>query len=226
MSADELSDSRKKKRNEIKINIHFSGKITDDFSKEIRTECRCKRYTVSIFRSIEVNDTLKYENQRNRLHRILGNSEYFHCSLSFLCWCRYSSFSLHQIFTAQFILFSIFFHHSFYLRFFFNFYDSEIIFVDVSQFPTERLISSGMFAWKDRTKKGQISSHWRIRYSQYESSNVKGWTQFYFWYEMLILEIHSHPNAYASPNTHALAHTRAHWQRNEKEGERERDEKI
>lgn len=127
---------------------------------------------------------------------------FFHCSHAFrCCFVRFSSFFFSKYSPAQFVLFSIFFHQSFYFRFFFNFYDSEIIFVDVSQFPTERLISSGIFVWNDRTKKGQISSDTDAYDAQYESSNVKGWTQFYFWYEMLILEINSHPNAYASSNT-------------------------
>lgn len=30
--------------------------------------------------------------------------------------------------------------------------------------------------------------------NQYEPSNVKGWTQFHFWYEMLVLEMSSHPS--------------------------------
>lgn len=82
--------AQKNKENGIKTEIYFCGTITDDSSTEMRTECCCKRYTVSIFRSIRVNDALKYENQRNRIYiEMSGNVEYFHCSQYLL-----SSFSL------------------------------------------------------------------------------------------------------------------------------------
>lgn len=150
---------------------NFRGwEMNDVFSIEIWTEQRplqkiyCFNFPVDWSKWY----TKIWKSTQPNINRIKRNSEYFHCSHSFLCGCV--SLSPWDVFFNTYILFCIFFHHSycssyflFYLGFFFNFYDSEIIFVDVSQFPTEResaserLISSGIVAWKDRMKeKGQI----------------------------------------------------------------------
>lgn len=96
---------------------------------EIRTECRQKRYTVLIFRSIEANDTLKYDNQRNRIYRNWDIQNIFIVHIFFRALSPSAPLPL-----CHFIL-PFFSHHHFYMvQCFFcsvNFYDSEIIFGEV-----------------------------------------------------------------------------------------------
>lgn len=133
---------------------------------EIRTECRQKRYTVLIFRSIEANDTLKYDNQRNRIYRNWDIQNIFIVHIFFRALSPSAPLPL-----CHFIL--PFFHTIIFI--WFNVFFVLLIFMIRKLFSVRcNSIWHGAFdfKWNLHVKKIKINDH------RYESSNVESWSHF------------------------------------------------